>query len=174
MVGAKFQHANLLLEEPKSIVGSLMLSMIGYRTYQFSLGAGYSYNWVLYHRNAVSSKDFRDLRNLTFNATAIPLLTLVNEMRMTHVIPPNAKEEVFPVHGGIRPNALVRLGLCYTFGHFYINSHLDFHYHYFRSRELTEKDLHSSLPHDIDYTYRFFVQGYLFNWNTGLELHYRF
>lgn len=174
MIGAKFQHANLLLEQPKSIVGSLMLSMTGYRTYQFSLGAGYSYNWVLYHRNAVSYKDLRGLRNLTFNATAIPLLTFVNEMRMTHVIPPDAKEEVLPVHGGIRPNALVRLGLCYTFGHFYINSGLDFHYHYFRSRELTEKDLQNSLPDYADYTYRFSVRGHLFNWTAGLEVHYRF
>ena len=174
MIGAKFQHANLRLEQPKSIVGSLMLSMTGYRTYQFSLGAGYSYNWVMYHRDALSSKDYRNLRNLTFNATAIPLLTFVNEMRMTHVIPPNAKEEILPVRGGIRPNALMRLGLCYTFGHFYINSHLDFHYHYFHSRELTEKDLQNALPSDIDYTYRFSVYGHLFNWNAGLELHYRF
>ncbi len=34
---------------------------------------------------AQTSKDIRRLRNLTFNVTAIPLLTFVNEMRMTHL-----------------------------------------------------------------------------------------
>ena len=174
MVGAKFHHANLRLPESKTILSSLVLNLTGYTTNQFSVGAGYSYNWVLYHRDARSTHDLRSLRNLTFNTTAIPLLTLVNEMRMTHIIPPNANEEIIPVHGGILPNALLRVGLCYTFGHLYINSNLDFHYLQFRSKELTEDDLKNALPADIDYTYRLSVLGHVFNWSAGVEIHYRF
>jgi hypothetical protein len=174
MIGAKFHHANLTLPESKSILSSLILNLTGYTTYQFSVGAGYSYNWVLYHREARSPHDLRNLRNLTFNTTAVPLLTLVNEIRMTHIIPPNADEEVLPVHGGLRPNALLRVGLCYTFGHLYINSNLDFHYLQFRSKGLTEKDLQNALPDNLDYTYQFSVLGHVYNWSAGVEIHYRF
>lgn len=170
MVGAKFQHANLVLEEPQSIVGSLMFFLTGYRTYQFSLGAGYSYNWVLYHRDARSARELEGLRNLTINVTAIPLLTVVNEMQMTHVGPSGLDTQVLKLSGGVRPNALARLGIGYAIGHFYITSHLDFHFQHFRSRELTEKDFQD----DIDYTYRLSVLGHLYSWGAGLELHYRF
>jgi len=174
LAGAKFHYSNLTLINPKSIVGSLVLDLTGYSTYQFSLGAGYSYNWVIYHRDALSTHDFRNLRNLTFNVTAIPLLTVVNKMRMTHVIPPDEKEEVFPVNGGLLPNALARAGLCYSFGHFYICTNVDFHFQHFRSKEFTEKDLQNALPENIDYNYRFTVLGHLINWSVGLEFHYRF
>ena len=174
LVGAKFHHGNIRITEPKSILSSLILNMTGYSTYQFSLGGGYSYNWVIYHRDADSARDIRKLRNLTFNITAIPVLTVVNEMRMTHVIPPNGAEEILPVHGSLQPNALGKVGLCFSFGHFYINSNFDFHYQHFHSKELSEKDLKNAFPDGIDYTYRFSVYGHLFNWTAGVELHYRF
>lgn len=172
MAGLKFHHANLSLEDPKSILGSLILDVTGYSTYQFSLGAGYSYNWVLYHRDAESSHDLRKLRNVTFNITAIPLLTVVNEMRMTHVVPPNADVEIIPVHGGIQPNGLGKVALCYAIGHFYLTSNFEFHYHQFRSKEITKSDLDESFPKD--YIYKFSVLGHLYNWTASLELHYRF
>lgn len=174
IAGAKFHHASLTLDNPKSIVGSLIMDLTGYSTYQFSLGAGYSYNWVLYHRDARSTHDFRDLRNLTLNVTAIPLLTVVNEIRMTHVIPPGDKEEIFPAHGGLRPNAIARAGVCYSFGHFYICSNVDFHFQHFHSREFTEKDMKHALPKNINYTYSFSVLGFLSYWSAALEFHYRF
>lgn len=75
LVGAKYLHSNIRLPEQSTVVSSLVLDLIGYSTHQVSIGAGYSFNWVLYHRDAQTSKDIRRLRNLTF----------VNEMRMTHL-----------------------------------------------------------------------------------------
>ena len=174
MAGAKYYQANLALDNPKNILGALTLNLTAYRAYQFSLGAGYSYNWVLYHRDAQSMHELGKLRNLTFNITAIPLLTFVNEMRMVHLLPRGEGEEIIPAHGGIQPNAMGRVGLCYAFGHFYINSCFDFYYHHIRSKELTTKNLQKSVIDTADYIYRLSVLGNLFNWTAGVELHYRF
>jgi len=171
LAGGEFHHSNLTLDKSKSF-GSLNLNLNGYSTYKFSLGGGYSFNWVIYHRDAASIKEIHDLRNLTLNITAIPLLTIVNEMKMTHET--NTGEEKFQVHGGIQPNFLGRVGLCYAFGHFYINCSFDFNYHRFQGKELEQKSLRPYLEEGADAIYRFKVLGYLANWTGGVQLHYRF
>lgn len=171
LAGAEFHHSYLTLDKSKSF-GSLNLNLNGYSTYKFSLGGGYSYNWVIYHRDAASTMEIHDLRNLTLNITAIPMIIFVNEMKMTHET--NTGEEKFQVHGGIQPNFLGRVGLCYAFGHFYINCSFDFNYHRFQGKELEQKSLRPYLEEGADAIYRFKVLGHLSNWTGGVQLHYRF
>lgn len=170
LAGAEFHHSYLTLDKSKSF-GTMLLNLTGYSTWKFSLGGGYSFNWVLYHRDASSSRNIQDLRNLTLNITAIPLLIVVNEMGMTHIT--RSEEEKIQVHGGIQPNFLGRVGICYAWGHFYVNGYFDFNYHRFQGKEQEEKRLRPFLEND-DAIYRFKVLGHLSNWTGGVELHYRF
>lgn len=172
LVGAKYLHGNIMLPEKQTIVSSMVLNLIGYSTYQVSLGAGYSFNWVLYHRDAVSGKKIDHLRNLTFNITAIPLLTFVNEMRMTHLT--DTGKEIIPVHGHLQPNILGKVGLCYAFGHFYINGGFEYNYNIFNSGQLSRDDLSLSRASEDVYFYRLNIKGHLANCVGSVEFHYRF
>ena len=53
-----------------------------YRNGDFTLGAGYSYNWVPLHR-APEDRSVRGLRNLTVNATLVPGLSVYNHLHAT-------------------------------------------------------------------------------------------
>lgn len=174
MVGAKFHYSNLLLDDGKNPVSALMLNLRGYTTNQFSLGAGYSFNWVLFHRDAAGRKDIGDLRNLTFNITAIPLVTVVNNLRMTHYSENHGNVRI-NMRGYVQPNFLSRAGICYAIGHLYITSYFDFHFNRFRTSTITEKELEKARVVFDGYTsYHFSVTGKLANWSGGLDLHYRF
>ena len=173
LVGAKYLHGNITLPENSTVVSNLVLDLIGYTTNQVSLGAGYSFNWVLYHRDANTRKDIRSLRNLTFNVTAIPLLTFVNEMRMTHLTTTGDKE-VVPIHGHFQPNVLGKVGLCYAIGHFYLNCGFEYNYNIFRTGQLSNNDLSPNAKYEIPYRYKLTIIGHLANCVGSLELHYRF
>ena len=172
LVGAKYLHSNITLPEHSTVVSNLFLDLVGYTTYQASIGAGYSFNWVLYHRDANTRKDIRSLRNLTFNVTAIPLLTFVNEMRMTHSA--DYGKEIVPIHGHIQPNALAKVGLCFAFGHFYVNGSFEYNYNTFRTRQLSNSDLTPNAKQEAPYQYKLTIIGHLANCVGSIELHYRF
>lgn len=52
-----------------------------YSTQQFSLGGGYAFNWVLFHRDPSDRKKGEGLRNLTLNATFLPMISLLNHVK---------------------------------------------------------------------------------------------
>ena len=49
-------------------------------TRQFSAGGGYSFNWTIFHQDPVDEKN-KGLRNLTVNATALPMVSFVSLVR---------------------------------------------------------------------------------------------
>ena len=53
-----------------------------YRSGDFTLGAGYSYNWVPLHR-APEGRSVKGLRNLTLNATLAPGVSVYNHLHST-------------------------------------------------------------------------------------------
>lgn len=104
-----------------------------FATDQVSLGGGYAFNWVLFHRDAESPADLQGLRNLTFNITAIPLLTCYNgalsqqykERYDWGFEPGPYTEEIAKSYrscGRIQPNFTVRTGLVYHVGRFFVNA----------------------------------------------------
>ncbi|MBQ8937402.1 MAG: hypothetical protein IJ570_05000 [Prevotella sp.] len=52
------------------------------RTYQLSLGGGYSYNLVVLNREE-RGPHLRGFRNLTFNATLMPMVTMLSIDRVS-------------------------------------------------------------------------------------------
>jgi len=173
LVGAKYLHGGIALPEKRTAVSTLLSDLIGYKTNQLSVGAGYSFNWVLYHRDAETRKDIGRLHNLTFNITAIPLLTFVNEMSLIHM-DENGKKNRIGVHGHLQPNVLGKVGLCYAFGHLYVNCGFEYNYNIFRTAQFTRDELSAKPYNDLPYEYKLSIIGHLANCVGSLELHYRF
>lgn len=89
MLSARYMQGELMHQS--SEVGFIaMTNDIGrYSTLQFSLGGGYSYNWVLFHHDPRPNELAQGLRNLTLNVTVMPMFTVLNYLRTwTYVYPP--------------------------------------------------------------------------------------
>lgn len=158
IAGVKLHYCNIHMDD-----GAIKYMLVGtsdYTSYQFALGAGYSYNIVAYHRDAASRKDLRSLRNITFNLTAVPLLTFLDKLSIS-----GGKTSVM-ANGKMTPNFLARAGMAYTFGHWYLNAFADFHYNYFNSTPC-------NIPIE-DTFYCFNVNCRMFHLTASLQLHYRF
>ena len=81
---------------------------------QVSVGGGYSYNLVPYHRDPDGPGE-KGLRNLTLNVTVAPVLTLYNKMVF------NDGDSALPMIGRVSPNYTSRVGVGYAFGRFGLN-----------------------------------------------------
>ncbi len=106
----------------KLLFGDYLMSNIteypGFKASQIILGAGYSLNWVLFHKDAASTYDLKDLRNLTLNFTAIPTIPVMNLLNVTkHTSRGN--ENVL-LNSLAQPGLTTRFAVSYTFGRFYI------------------------------------------------------
>ena len=84
---------------------------------QVSVGGGYSYNFVPLHRQPYADRE-KGLRNLTFNATFIPMVTVFNQFTSTsygqHLggdDPPTSKSTM---NGDLMVNYVARAGVGYT------------------------------------------------------------
>lgn len=96
-------------------------NVMGYKTDQFFVGAGYGINWVLYHRDPTDG--FHGLRNLTIHAVACPLLTFVNRLHYIRGHFDAATNQWVEVEDKVAAgqpdfNLVLRSALCYNFGRF--------------------------------------------------------
>ena len=127
---AKYAYGDLNL--PKNDTEFITFCDGGYRysTHQLSVGPGYGYNWVLFHRDPVNSKT-KGLRNLTFNATVAPMLTLINRLN-TYSGEYNTTGTVFhetdkfSTAQKMHFNVFARAAANYTVGRYSINAMFDF------------------------------------------------
>jgi len=76
---AKYLQGEFALD-PEDPITTQFIDDYRCATRQFSLGGGYGYNWVLFHRDPVDEEN-GGLRNLTINATALPMVSLLNLVR---------------------------------------------------------------------------------------------
>ena len=101
-----------------------------YSTHQFSVGPGYGYNLVLFHRDPVNHKT-KGLRNLTLNATVAPMLTLINRLNTyTAALEdhgPNFQEaDKYCAAQKMHFNVFARSAVNYSFGRYSINAMFDY------------------------------------------------
>ena len=78
IVVGKFMLSDLRIDPHDIDIVSLLGETGRFSERQFSLGAGYSYNFVFLHRDPASGLD--GFRNITFNLTAAPVLTVVDNV----------------------------------------------------------------------------------------------
>ena len=144
LVAAKYMRGNIELDPDDFMLMVMVSGMGGYVTRQASLGAGYSFNLVPYHRDAAGPRDLNGLRNLTVNATVIPMLTLYNSVITNEY---SHKDDginycsdiarTYKLQGGLHPNFIGRAAVCYSTGHFSASCRADYTRFLFRNGDKT-------------------------------------
>ena len=174
VVAAKYMYGNTVLDPSEFLLMSISYGIGRYQSHQASIGAGYSFNWVLFHRDAVNRKDFHNFRNLTFNVTAIPLLTLYNQTITDQYNNPEPyrysdeiKESV-SIFGHVQPNFTARAGLGFSIYRFYMSLWGTMNTMVFKT---SEKYLFTS---EGDKVFTMSQNGTYSSYNVRLELKYRF
>ena len=173
LVAAKYMQVKLKIAPEDAMILDILQGTGQYRTFQFSLGGGYSFNWVPFHRDPADARDLRTLRNLTVNFTVMPLLTVFNETisySYLHIAPYVYSDRVvgrYPLLGSLQPNFIASTGVNYAFGHFFVNLWSDFDLLHFTSPD--KFDAESGDDH-----YNITQDGVFSNWRLALVLSYRF
>ena len=138
-------------------------------TAQVSLGGGYSYNLVPFHRQPYAEKD-RGLRNLTINLTFLPMVTFFNQFTSTayndleNGVYTSVDKDVR--NGKLQVNYVARIGIGYTYNLFTVNlsaSNNDYSYRGISS--ITYGGFESDAVE---------TRGSFFRWTTTLRLGMRF
>ena len=121
MFGVKYLQG-LVEYDPEEVLSELWFGMSRQDTRQVSFGGGFSYNLVPFHRQP--GDDGKGLRNLTFNLTAIPLVTLFNQFSSTMNSSdlqggdPVVTKSV--INGKMRLNYVFRAGAIYTWDRMFV------------------------------------------------------
>ena len=118
-------------------------------TAQVSFGVGYSYNFVPFHRQPYGEKE-KGLRNLTFNATVVPLVSIFNQF--SSVIYKESGMEHVPDHKSImygrsRVSYVARAAVGYT--HDLFTTNLSFSYDSFGYNGVTELPYHGEFYNNV-------------------------
>lgn len=173
IVAARYAYGKTVVDPDDIALLTLNNGLGRFSTHQVSLGAGYSFNWVPFHREASGPKDLRGLRNLTVNLTAAPMLSFYNKVIVEDYVQESVikyKDEInhrFVNMGRVYPNFIARAGICYSFGHFFVNAwgeYTSFAFHS-DSREYTYKSGNR---------YILSQKGVHTSWAVHLQLNYRF
>ena len=121
MFGVKYLQG-LVEYDPEEVLSELWFGMSRQDTRQVSFGGGFSYNLVPFHRQP--DEDGKGLRNLTFNLTAIPMVTLFNQFSSTMNSSdlqggdPVVTKSV--INGKMRLNYVFRAGAIYSWDRLFV------------------------------------------------------
>ncbi|MBP5218207.1 MAG: DUF4421 family protein [Bacteroidales bacterium] len=173
LAAAKYARGDISLDPNDAVLMNMIMGMGSFSSRQFSLGVGYSYNWVPFHRDASRKSDLDGLRNLTLNITAVPMLAVRNKVITTEYSTSGIfgytgeAAETFHMRGRVQPSFTARSGLSYTSGHFYLTSWVDFSLFAFNngSREYPGKSGDLSILSQ---------RGSFSSWTAVFQLNYRF
>ncbi len=136
---------------------------------QVSFGGGYSFNLVALHRQPTGERD-KGLRNLTFNATFLPMVTLFNQFTSTAY---NQEEDgTYSVYhksvmnGNLLVNYVARVGMGWSRDLFTANLSASYDSFSYKGR--------SELPHQGVIAQRVATSGQYYRWIVALRLGLRF
>ena len=180
MLTARFMWSDL---DTKEDLSGLFES---YSAIQFALGGGYSANIVLWNRDEVNNDD-RTVRNLTFNITLMPVISLVNYMQTrAYVAEINLADSTYSeslkksdVWCYPTPNIIGSTALSLTWGRFYFTTQFNLNCFYFSSQGAIKEgkfdapniyieDIDTDVISDVN------IYGILYNWTLSAKLFYRF
>ena len=180
MLTGRFMWCDL---DTKEDMGGLFES---YGSIQLALGGGYSANIVLWNRNIVDNDD-RTIRNLTWNITAMPVISFINYMQTRAIVEnydeygelissESKKSDVWCYPSA---NLIGSTALSLTWGRFYFTSQFQLNFFYFNSQGAMNKNKFSApnfhyegLSEDVISDVK--VHGILYNWSLIGKLFYRF
>jgi len=81
MLISKYLQGDLTLNSKDRFMLTFTNGLYGYSTRQVSLGGGYSYNFVPISIESADRKTGKGYRNLTFNVTALPMVSFYNNIK---------------------------------------------------------------------------------------------
>ncbi|MBR5175715.1 MAG: DUF4421 family protein [Bacteroidales bacterium] len=121
MTLAKYLQGDLSMDKRDRSMLSFTNGLFHYSTQQFSIGLGYSYNFVLFHRDSDDSRNWIGYRNLTLNMTAIPMASLYNHIYSLEEMEDGSVNKT-KFDGSIVPSFTLRSGLSFSWGRYSIVS----------------------------------------------------
>ena len=130
LVQAKYLMGDFSLNPDDPII-SRVLGDYRFSTRQVSVGGGYGFNWVLFHQDPVDDQN-GGLRNLTLNATALPMVSFLNLVRAGEVKDGSldAKYKNMPTF-----TPYVRGAVCYSLDRWSVSVESFFGHYGFRGSE---------------------------------------
>ena len=180
MLTGRFLWSDL---DTKEDMGGLFES---YGSIQLALGGGYSANIVLWNRDIVDNDD-RTIRNLTWNITAMPVISFINYMQTRAIVEnydeygelissESKKSDVWCYPSA---NLIGSTALSLTWGRIYFTTQFQLNVFYFNSQGAMNKNKFSApnfhfegLSEDVISDVK--VHGILYNWALIGKVFYRF
>ena len=119
LVTAKYTQGDFALDPRDTDLRERMNDLSRFSTRQFFLGGGYSYNWVLMHRDPADPDTWKGVRNLTANATLLPMVSFLHHIQTEQGEGASLKRIR---HGGL-PNLspCLRGAVCYSWDRYCLN-----------------------------------------------------
>lgn len=130
IVTAEFLQGDFSLD-PEDPIGARLGDVHRFATRQLSVGGGYSFNWVLFHRDPVDEAN-GGLRNLTFNTTALPMVSFLN-LLYTDEGKGSEKDMQFKNRPTFTP--ALRSGICYSLDRWSFCAEASYNCFFFRGAE---------------------------------------
>lgn len=118
LVTAKYMQGDFSLDPEERVFTEQLKDLNRYSTLQFSLGGGYSFNWVLLHREPYDYDNWRGLRNLTMNATFFPMVSFLNHIQTEQGEKPSLQVVRYVGQPTLTP--VVLGALCYAWSRYYL------------------------------------------------------
>ena len=117
MVAAKFLQGDFRLDD--IVLSTLLNGLNRYSTLQVQLGGGYSYNWTVVHRAPEDLRTWKGLRNLTVNATVLPMVSLYHDIHVEQGAGEDLKRTRYAGQPVFSPT--VRCAVGYAWNRYHVN-----------------------------------------------------
>lgn len=171
MFGVKYLQGSVEYDPNEDIIHEMLLGMVRQDTRQVAFGGGFSYNLVPYHRQP--GPDGKGLRNLTFNVTAIPMVTLFNQFSSI-MISNWGEGDSAPtknvINGKLHVNYVFRAGAIYSWDRFFLGLSGSYDsYNYKGATKIPEEMSDSEVVLDKIHT-----SGRFSRWSASLKLCVKF
>ncbi|MBR2227545.1 MAG: DUF4421 family protein [Bacteroidales bacterium] len=171
MVAAKYLQGDFALND--DVQASLLNELNRYSTKQFLLGAGYSYNWVVLHRDPENWKTWKGLQNLTVNVTALPVLSLFNDLYVDKGTGVAKTRTHYAGQPAFSPT--LRAGICYAWDRFYITVQAGYNRFGFHGADtLTESLVKTDSGEQYRQRRKVSTRGVFFDLTSNVQLNVRF
>ena len=179
MLGAKYMWAKVKFADEDDFAQLGYQIITGFTVQQGSIGGGYSYNLVALHHNPTGNHE-KGLRNLTFNATLMPMFTFLNSIT-THrrVFDRDGEGNILDTYtdnkehswGKVHLNYVAYVGAIFSFNRYSLR--LEGHYNYFQFRH---KDHQDDVPmNDGGYlALNTKSHGHIYDWGVTMRFMVRF
>ena len=177
MLGFKYLYGRVAFNTQEEALLLLTGGVSRYNSHQLSLGGGYAYNLVAWHRDETDEK-MLGLRNLTFNLTLMPMLTVLNPLTISYD-DNEIQNKAFGQQGAVTRhshpalNYTASTGLVLTVNRYSFDVRAHFDNFRFSTGTRTD-DLHLLGSPTPSAVMRSTLKGRFFNWGVTGELQIRF